>query len=119
MDFKDQSIYRDPRLSNLVNYAIITECEIYEQAKDQEEYFYLLAERIYKIQTEYDRQRMNLDNNENNNCSNDSIQKNEHILDLNNKNNSSSSLSSETAPQAMIKSEVAVVEHNKEQCKMV
>jgi hypothetical protein len=55
----DHNIYRDPRLSNLVNYAIKTECEMYEQAKDQEEYFHLLAERIYKIQKEFeDKQRM-------------------------------------------------------------
>ena len=69
---KDNSIYHDPRLSNLVNYAIRTECEMYEQAKDKDEYFFLLAERIYRVQTEYDRQRMNLFNNNNqNNSSND------------------------------------------------
>ena len=51
---QDHNIYRDPRLSNLVNYAIKTECEMYEQAKDQEEYFHLLAERIYKIQKEFE-----------------------------------------------------------------
>ena len=51
---QDHNIYRDPRLSNLVNYAIRTECEMYEQAKDQEEYFHLLAERIYKIQKEFE-----------------------------------------------------------------
>ena len=69
MDFKDQSIYRDPRLSNLVNYAIKTECEMYEQAKDQEEYFHLLAERIYKIQKEFeDKQRMSRNNTNNTNA---------------------------------------------------
>ena len=60
---QDHNIYRDPRLSNLVNYAIKTECEMYEQAKDQEEYFHLLAERIYKIQKEFeDKQRMSRSN---------------------------------------------------------
>ena len=55
---QDHNIYRDPRLSNLVGYAVKTECEMYEQAKDQEEYFHLLAERIYKIQKEFeDKQR--------------------------------------------------------------
>ena len=49
----DHNIYSDPRLSNLVKYAIKTECEMYEQAQDQEEYFHLLAERIYKIQNTY------------------------------------------------------------------
>jgi len=63
----DHNIYRDPRLSNLVNYAIKTECEMYEQAKDQEEYFHLLAERIYKIQKEFeDKQRMSKINNSQN-----------------------------------------------------
>ena len=50
---KDQNIYNDPRLSNLANYAKRTESMMYEQAKDQEEYFHLLAERIYKIQKEF------------------------------------------------------------------
>jgi E1A/CREB-binding protein len=55
---QDHNIYKDPRLANLVGYAVKTECEMYEQAKDQEEYFHLLAERIYKIQKEFeDKQR--------------------------------------------------------------
>ena len=66
---QDHNIYRDPRLSNLVNYAIKTECEMYEQAKDQEEYFHLLAERIYKIQKEFeDKQRMSRNNTNNTNA---------------------------------------------------
>ncbi len=64
----DHNIYRDPRLSNLVNYAIKTECEMYEQAKDQEEYFHLLAVRIYRIQKEFEeRQRMSQKNKNKNN----------------------------------------------------
>lgn len=56
---QDQKIYSDPRLNNLVNYAVRTECDMYEAAKDQEEYFHLLAERIYKIQKEFeDKQKM-------------------------------------------------------------
>lgn len=55
---QDHNIYKDPRLANLVQYAVKTECEMYEQARDQEEYFHLLAERIYKIQKEFeDKQR--------------------------------------------------------------
>jgi hypothetical protein len=64
----DHNIYSDPRLSNLVKYATKTECEMYEQAQDQEEYFHLLAVRIYKIQKEFeDKQRMS-QNNKSNNC---------------------------------------------------
>jgi len=51
---QDHNIYKDPRLANLVGYAVKTECEMYEQAKNQEEYFHLLAERIYKIQKEFE-----------------------------------------------------------------
>ncbi len=55
---QDHNIYKDPRLANLVNYAVKTECQMYEEAHDQEEYFHLLAERIYKIQKEFeDKQR--------------------------------------------------------------
>lgn len=50
----DARIYSDPRLLNLVNYAVRTECEMYEQATDQEQYFHLLAERIYRIQKEFE-----------------------------------------------------------------
>ena len=56
---QDPKIYTDPRLNNLVNYAVRTECDMYEAAKDQEEYFHLLAERIYKIQKEFeDKQKL-------------------------------------------------------------
>ena len=55
---ENHSIYQDPRLANLANYAIKTECQMYEEAQNQEEYFDLLAERIYKIKKEFeDKQR--------------------------------------------------------------
>ncbi len=51
---ENHSIYQDPRLANLANYAIKTECQMYEEAQNQEEYFDLLAERIYKIKKEFE-----------------------------------------------------------------
>ncbi len=51
---ENHSIYQDPRLANLANYAIKTECQMYEEAQNQEEYFDLLAQRIYKIKKEFE-----------------------------------------------------------------
>ena len=87
---QDPNIYKDPRLANLVNYAIRTECEMYEQAKDQEEYFHLLAERIYKIQKEFeDKQRMARNNNNNttNNTNNNNNRSNNNNNQPNNTSN--------------------------------
>ncbi len=53
----DENTYKDARMSSLVQYAYRTEYEMYEQAKDQEDYFHLLAERIYKIQKELEEKR--------------------------------------------------------------
>jgi E1A/CREB-binding protein len=50
---QDARIYKDPLLANLVNYAVRTECVMYEQAEDQEQYFHLLAEQINKILREF------------------------------------------------------------------
>jgi hypothetical protein len=51
---QDENTYRDARMSNLLAYAYRTENEMFEQAKDQEDYFHLLAERIYKIKRDYE-----------------------------------------------------------------
>jgi hypothetical protein len=48
---------KDKRMISLLEYASKTEFEMYEQAKDQEEYFHLLAERIYKIQKDLEDRR--------------------------------------------------------------
>lgn len=56
----DLKIYTDPRLGNLVGYAVRTESDMYEQARDSEEYFHLLAERIYKIQKEFEDKQKSL-----------------------------------------------------------
>lgn len=44
---QDPKIHSDPRLNELVNFAIRTECDFYETVKDQEDYFHLL--RTYNI----------------------------------------------------------------------
>ena len=49
--------FKDKRMASLIDYATKTEFEMYEQAKDQEEYFHLLAERIYKIQKDLEDRR--------------------------------------------------------------
>ncbi len=77
----DPNIYGDPRLSNLINYATKTEREMYEQAQDQEEYFHLLAERIYKIQKEFeDKQRAARTNNALHNNNNNLLNSNSNSL---------------------------------------
>ncbi|CAF0704154.1 unnamed protein product [Brachionus calyciflorus] len=79
---QDPRIYTDPRLTNLVNYAVRTEYEMYDQARDQEEYFHLLAEKIYKIQKEFEDKRNNAaqnKNNNNNNNTNNSIINNSNL----------------------------------------
>ncbi|KAI6223953.1 Histone acetyltransferase [Aphelenchoides besseyi] len=48
----NQSVLHDPRLKDLILYARKIEKDLFEQANDREEYYYLLAEKIYKIQKE-------------------------------------------------------------------
>lgn len=50
----DPKIYNDNRLGNLFNYAVRIEGEMYDAAQDSENYFHLLAERIYRIQREFE-----------------------------------------------------------------
>ncbi|CAF2767738.1 unnamed protein product [Rotaria sp. Silwood2] len=48
----DTGAMDDERIIKLVNYARRIESETYEIANNQEEYFHILAEKIYKIQNE-------------------------------------------------------------------
>ena len=53
----DNTTMRDNRLTSFIEMAKKIEREMYENARDQDEYFHLLAQKIYRIQKEFEEKR--------------------------------------------------------------
>ncbi|KAI0986114.1 hypothetical protein GJ496_007518 [Pomphorhynchus laevis] len=54
---QDKHHQKDKRMPGLVNYARKIEAEVFDAAQNQDNYFYMLAEKVYKIRKEIEERR--------------------------------------------------------------
>ena len=54
---QDPALFQDPRIAMLIQYAMKVENTFFETATSREEYYQLLAEKIYRIRKELEERR--------------------------------------------------------------